>query len=260
MANMAAEKGANQSVEKAIAVLEAFSDGEALRVGDVARRADIGQSTASRLLATLENGGLVERDPVTSLYFLGTELLTLAGVAINQNRVHRVGRQIAQSLAAHLQLGVNLALLRGAELVYLCNFEGARSPKSHTLMGQRVPLHATSIGKSTLLGSTRASRTALLPTLPRYTEATITTHERLDHEIAVITRRGYATEVEEFVLGRASVAAPIFDQAGKPVAAISISGPLTAIDLETRERELGRTVVETADRISSALGYHGPMS
>ena len=64
---MAAEKGANQSVEKAIAVLEAFSDGDALRVGDVARRAGIGQSTASRLLATLEAGGLVERDPVTSL-------------------------------------------------------------------------------------------------------------------------------------------------------------------------------------------------
>ena len=127
-------------------------------------------------------------------------------------------------------------------------------------MGQRVPLHATSIGKSTLLGSTRASRLALLPTLPRYTEATVATHEQLDHEVALISRRGYATEVEEFVLGRASVAAPIFDQAGKTVAAISISGPLTAIDLETRERELGRMVVETADRISSALGYHGPMS
>ncbi len=257
---MPAEKGANQSVEKAIAVLETFAGGEPMRVGDVARAAGIGQSTASRLLATLEAGGLVERDGLTSLYFLGSELMTLAGVAINQNRVHRVGRQIAQNLAAELGLGVNIALLRGAELVYLCNFEGRLSPKSHTLMGQRVPLHATSIGKSTLVATSRASRVELLHDLTRYTEATITSHDRLDREVALIARRGYATEVEEFVLGRASVAAPILDQFGRIIAAISISGPLTAIDLDTREKELGRLVIETADRISSGLGYHGPMS
>ncbi|QLD11999.1 IclR family transcriptional regulator [Microbacterium oleivorans] len=255
---MAADKGANQSVEKAITVLETFAGGEPMRVSDVAREAGIGQSTASRLLATLEAGGLVERDPQTSLYFLGAELMTLAGIAINQNRVHRVGRQIAQSLAGELGLGVNIALLRGAELVYLCNFEGRLSPKSHTLMGQRVPLHATSIGKATLMGSTREKRLRLLPELPGFTEATITTHDALDREVAVTTRRGYAIEVEEFVLGRASTAAPILDRTGRIVAAISISGPLTAVDLEARASELGRTVVETADRISSGLGYQGP--
>lgn len=257
---MATEKGANQSVEKAITVLEAFASGEPMRVGDVARAAGIGQSTASRLLSTLEAGGLVERDPQTTLYFLGAELMTLAGVAINQNRVHRAGRQIAQNLAADLGLGVNIALLRDAELVYLCNFEGQLSPKSHTLMGQRVPIHATSIGKSTLLGSTHESRLRLLPELVRFTAATITSHDALDREVALISRRGYATEVEEFVLGRASVAAPILDQFGKIIAAVSISGPLTAIDLDTREDELGRLVVETADRISSGLGYSGPAS
>jgi len=144
--------------------------------------------------------------------------------------------------------------------VYLCNFEGRLSPKSHTLMGQRVPLHATSIGKATLMGSTREKRMRLLPELPGFTEATITNHDVLDREVAVTTRRGYAIEVEEFVLGRASTAAPILDRTGKIVAAISISGPLTAVDLESRASELGRTVVETADRISSGLGYQGPAS
>lgn len=255
----AAEKSANQSVEKAIAVLETFSSGGSMRVGDVARAAGIGQSTASRLLATLEASGLVERDPQTTRYFLGAELMTLAGVAINQNPVHRVGRQIAQNLAGKLGLGVNIAIVRGAELVYLCNFEGPQSPKSHTLMGQRVPLHATSIGKSTLAGTTREWRLRLMPELPRFTEATITSHDELDRAVAAVSRRGYATEVEEFVLGRASIAAPIFDRSGATVAAISISGPRSTIDLEAREGELGRIVVETADRISSGLGYQGPM-
>lgn len=256
---MASDKSTNQSVEKAVAVLESFADGQPRRVGDVAQAASITQSTASRLLATLETAGLVERDPITTLYFLGSELLTLAGVAINQNPVHRVGRQIAQNLASELGLGVNIAMLRGTELVYLCHFEGRNSPKSHTLMGQRVPIHATSIGKSTLPGFSAAARRALLP-LTAFTEATITDPLALEREAALAARRGYATEVEEFVLGRASVAAPILDQLGRIVAAISISGPRTTIDLETREAELARIVIETADRISSGLGYHGPAS
>lgn len=255
---MPTENGANQSVEKAIMVLRTFATGEPMRVGDVARAAGIGQSTASRLLATLEAGGLVERDTQTAMYFLGAELLTLAGIAINQNPVHRAARQIAQNLAATLGLGVNVARLHGSEAVYLLNFEGALSPKSHTLMGQRVPLHATSVGKATLVSTTRKARVALLPELARYTEETITSHDALDQEVSLISRRGYAVEVEEFVLGRASVAAPIFDQTGGTVAAISISGPRSALDLETREGELGRIAVETADRISSGLGYHGP--
>lgn len=253
---MSADKSTNQSVEKAMTVLETFADGHPRRVGDVAGAAGISQSTASRLLATLETAGLVERDPISSMYFLGTELLTLAGIAINQNPVHRVGRQIAQNLASELGLGVNIAILRGSELVYLCNFEGRMSPKSHTLMGQRVPIHATSIGKSTLIALSAPARRSL--TLTAYTEATVTDPAALERETALVARRGYATEVEEFVLGRASVAAPIFDQVGRIVAAISLSGPRTTIDLETREAELARIVIETADRISSGLGYQGP--
>lgn len=253
------EKGTNQSVEKALAVLESFSSGEPLRVGDVARLAGIGQSTASRLLATLERAGFVERDATSSLFFLGSEIITLAGVAVNQNPVHRVGRQMAQNLAAKLGLGVNIAVLSGSELLYLCNFEGTLSPKSHTLTGQRVPLHATSIGKSTLVQTSEEDRQRLLPELTQYTAETITDHATLDREVSTIRSRGYATEIEEFVLGRASIAAPIFGQHGRITAAVSISGPRSTIDLEHRESELAALAIEAADRISSGLGYHGPM-
>ena len=149
-------------------MLESFASGEPMRVGDVARAAGIGQSTASRLLATRRRAAWSNAMRKTTLYFLGLELLTLAGIAINQNRVHRVGRQIAQGWPASSG-SASTALLRGAELIYLCNFEGPLSPKSHTLMGQRVPLHATSIGKSTLVGTSRDSRHTLLPELVGYT-------------------------------------------------------------------------------------------
>ena len=84
---------------------------------------------------------------------------------------------------------------------------------------------------------------------------TLTGHDRLDADITTALARGYATEVEELALGRACVAAPVRDRDNAVVAAVSVSGPLSAIDLGSRRDELGRAVLELADTISTALGY-----
>lgn len=252
-----ADVGTNHSVEKAALVLSAFATSTPLRVADVARAADLGQSTASRLLASLEAIGFVERDHV-GLYHLGPALITLAGAAVNAHPVHRVARQPAQQLAASLGLGANVAVRRGDVLFYLCNFEGRLAPKSFTLMGQTNPLHATGLGKALLSGLTPGERRELLPELRRYTERTITDHDTLDDAITRISVLGFTGEVEELALGRGCVAAPILDRTGAVVAAISVSGPLSALDLGSRQQTLAESLIEAADAISSALGYHGP--
>lgn len=256
---MAAESS-NQSVERAAAVLRAFTTGRPeLRASDVARAAGLGTSTASRLLATLESLEYVERDPVSGLYRLGAGVLTLAGAAVNEHPVHRAGRQVAQRLAHASGLGANLAVRRGPSVFYLCNFEGALAPKSYTMLGQGNPLHATGLGKCLLLGmDPEALRDVLPDPLPAYTERTIATDTALHAELTQVRRRGYATEVEELALGRACVAAPIRGAAGEVTGALSVSGPLSAIDVENRERELSRMVIEAADEISVALGYLSP--
>lgn len=255
---MATDQGSNQSVGKTAAILAAFLDGRALRVADVAKSAGLGQSTASRLLATLESIEYVERDPTSGLYRLGPALITLAGVALNNHPVHREARQRAQNLAASLGLGVNVAVRRHDAAFYLCNFEGKLAPKSYALMGQSNPLHATGLGKCLLLDVPASERRALLPGLARFTQSTVTDHDALDRVVEGVQHGGYATEIEELALGRACIAAPILDPNAKVVAALSISGPLSAMDLDSRERELARVVIETADAISIGLGYLGP--
>lgn len=255
---MAPEQGTNQSVEKAAAVLDAFLTSEPLRVSDVVKHTGLGQSTASRLLATLESIGYVERDQHSGLYRLGPDLITLASTAINQHPVHREARQPAQNLASSLGLGVNVAIRRDAALFYLCNFEGALAPRSSTLVGQRNPLHATALGKCLLLGLEPAQRRALLTDLPSYTQYTITDHDRLDKAIDEAGQCGYATEIEELALGRVCIAAPILDRSGSVTAALSVSGPYSAVRLAERESQLVSAVIEVADSISVGLGYLGP--
>jgi DNA-binding IclR family transcriptional regulator len=256
---VASDQGTNQSVEKAAAILGAFVAGGAeLRVSDVAKHAGLGASTASRFLATLESIEYVERDCVSSLYRLGPALITLAGVAVNQHPVHREARQRAQDLACSLGLGANVAVRRGASLFYLCNFEGRLAPKSFVLMGQRNPLHATGLGKCLLLGVAPDERRNLIPEIHQFTPHTVANHAELDRDLEEVRRRGYATEIEELALGRACVAAPILDRIGTVVGGLSISGPLSAMDLQNREDELARVVIEVADSISVGLGYLGP--
>jgi DNA-binding IclR family transcriptional regulator len=254
-------QGGNQSVERALLVLRVFTGGRGeLRVSDVAKAAGLGLSTASRLLATLETAGFVDRDPVSGLYRLGLDVVSLGGAVLNAHPVHREARQVAQNLAAELGLGANVAVRRDDRLFYLLNFEGRQSPRAFVLAGQRNPLHATGLGKSLLSGLTADERRDLLPdaALTAYTPRTIVDHERLDREIEKVAARGYATEVEELALGRACVAAPIRDGSGTVVAALSVSGALSVIDLGVREPALASAVIEAADSISVGLGYVGP--
>jgi len=254
-----ADNGTNHSVEKAATVLFAFLPGGSLRVTDVAKRAGLGQSTASRMLATLESVQFIERDEF-GLYRLGPALITLAGAAVNHHPVHREARQRAQLLAADLGLGANVAIRRGDSLFYLCNFEGRLAPKSFVLMGQSNPLHASGLGKCLLSGLTGTERRALLPELPRFTARTLIDHAQLDSAIDHLRTHGYCTEIEELALGRACLAAPILDHSGHVIAALSVSGPLSALNLATREASLADALIETADAISLGLGYLGPQN
>lgn len=249
-------------MERASAVLNAFTLGRpALRVSDVAKEVGLGLSITSRLLSTLESTQLVRRDPVSQLYELGPAVLTMAGVALNNDPVYRQSRPVAQRLAGELGLGANVAVLQGDHLFYLLNVEGHLAQKSFSLMGQRNPLHATGIGKCLLLGMTAEQRSHLLGDGPftAYTRHTLTTSQALEENLATAAARGYTMELEELALSRACVAAPVRNHTGEVVAALSLSGALSAIALERREAELGSVVIEAADTISIGLGYLGPV-
>lgn len=255
---MAVESGSNQSVERAATLLAALAAGDHdVRASDLAAAAGLGLSTASRLLATLESLGAVERDPVTAGYRLGPLAFTIGGAAVNQSPIYREARQPMRDIAERLGLGVNLARRQDDRLLYLYNIDGRFAPRSFTLMGQHNPLHATGLGKCLLAGLDGPGRRALLadPALTAFTARTVTDHATLDDEVEAVQAKGFTSEVEELALGRACVAAPIRDRSAEVVAAVSLSGPLSVLDLPERGSELGRVVVELADTISVGLGY-----
>ncbi|GAA5185281.1 DNA-binding transcriptional repressor XynR [Rugosimonospora acidiphila] len=250
--------GGTQSVERALSLLRAFTEEHPeRRVSELVQLTGLGQSTVSRLIGTLEILGFVTHDSHSGLYRIGPTVVGLAGIALNQSPIHLQSRQIAQDLAGELNLGANVAERQGPELFYLCNFEGRSAPRSFTLIGRRGPLHATAMGKALLTDMAAEDIEGLIGArYPTYTPKTILDIDNLLASLAEGRERGYTTELEELAFGRACLAAPVRDRSGRIVASLSVSGPLSAMDLPRRQDELAMKVIEQADRVSSGLGYH----
>ncbi|NJP89855.1 IclR family transcriptional regulator [Nonomuraea sp. FMUSA5-5] len=239
-----------QSVDRAIAILEILARDGATRVTDLAAELAVHKSTAFRLLAALEQGGLVEQSGDRGRYRLGFGVVRLAGAATAQLDLSRESRPVCLRLAEEIGETVNIAVGRGGDAVNVSQVRGPAAISGHNWVGQRTPAHATSSGKVLLaFGVLR-----LGPELERYTPHTITTpHElRLDE----IRERGWAATVEELEVGLNAVAAPIRGADGSVVAAVSASGPSYRLTPD-RLAEVGAALVAGAREISQRIGYYG---
>lgn len=254
---MAQSRSTVQSVERAIAILNAFSRERPERgVGELSRKLDLHKSTVSRLMKTLEQGGLLARDLETGRYRLGVGLIGLAEQVVSHMDLREVARPFLRQLAETCQETVNLAVLHGDQVVNLEQFvPPARQVKNIGRVGRRMCLHCTAAGKVLLAHISPEERDQILPeTLGRFTPHTITDRRRLEEDLAQTRDRGYAVAEEELEKGLNVVAAPIYDYSGQVSSAISIAGPAYRLPGDLLP-QLAAVLVETAQSISEQLGY-----
>jgi IclR family acetate operon transcriptional repressor len=247
-----------QSVQRATRLLKAFENGPTeLGVTELSRRVALHKSTVSRLLATLEREGLLERVPETDKYRLGFMLVRLAGQVAHFGDVRAAARPLLIELTERSRETVHLAVLDGDEVVNVEQISGPHLVRDTNWVGRRTPLNCVANGKALLAFlSPRDTDRILAGPLPRFTERTITDPQRLRAELAAVRERGYAHALGEIEEGLNAVAAPVRDAAGTVVAAVSISGPAYRVTAD-RIPALGALVVGAAAQISTRLGFFG---
>lgn len=250
------DRGTNlQSVARAIRALELIAEAGELGVTELGRLLDVHKATASRLVTTLAQRGLVERDPVSEKYRLGFGLIRLAGAAMAGLDLVRTAHPILDDLAERTRETVNLGVLSGDAVVYVDQISGTRAIVSVSWVGRRTPLHCTSNGKALLAYLPAAERDRLLKgPLERLTPTTIVDIDALLKQLGEVRLRGYAQTLEELEMGLNAVAAPVRQADGEVVAALSVSGPafrMRPLDLP----RIARLTVEAANSVSRRLGY-----
>jgi DNA-binding IclR family transcriptional regulator len=170
------ERTGIQSVARAVGVLQALADSEGeLGVTELGRRLGVHKATASRLVATLAEHRLVERNPMTDKYRLGFGLIHLAGSAMAGMDLTREARPVLEDLAERTQETVNLAVLDGDAVLNVDQITSPRTVASRSWVGRRTPWHCTSNGKVLVAWLTEPERGELLSVrLEPHTDKSIT--------------------------------------------------------------------------------------
>jgi len=250
------ERAGIQSVARAVGVLQALADSEGeLGVTELGRRLGVHKATASRLVATLAEHRLVERNPVTDKYRLGFGLIHLAGSAMAGLDLAREARPALEDLAERTQETVNLAVLDGDAVLNVDQITSQRTVASRSWVGRRTPWHCTSNGKVLVAWLPEPDREILLAApLEQRTERSITDPQRMRSQLAEITTRGYAQTVEELEQGLNAVAAPVRRADGQVAAAVSVAGPAFRMRPGELPR-IARLAMDAAAAISLRMGH-----
>jgi DNA-binding IclR family transcriptional regulator len=245
-----------QSVRRAAALLKVFDNGPTeLGVSELSRKTRLHKSTASRLLATMEREGLLERVPGTEKYRLGFMLVRLAGQVTHFGDMRATARPVLVALAEATRETVHLAVIDGDEVINIEQISGPHLVRDTNWVGRRTPLHCVANGKALLAFRAPAEiERQLAAPLARFTERTISDPDRLRAELAAVRERGYAQALGEVEEGLNAIAAPIRDGSGQVVAAVSISGPSYRVTAD-RIAELGAQTVDAAGKIANRLGF-----
>lgn len=250
------ERAGIQSVARAVGVLRALADsGGELGVTELGRRLGVHKATASRLVATLAEHRLVERNPVTDKYRLGFGLIHLAGSAMAGLDLAREARPVLEDLAERTQETVNLAVLDGDAVLNVDQITSPRTVASRSWVGRRTPWHCTSNGKVLVAWLPEADREKLLGgKLEQLTERSIVQPRLLRAQLNEITSRGYAQTVEELEQGLNAVAAPVRRADGQVTAAVSVAGPAFRMRPGELPR-IARLAMDAAAAISRRMGH-----
>ena len=220
MAGRTANQG--QSVtSRVLAILDTFDISHTHQsLSDIARRAGLPLATAYRLVGELVAWrGLARRDD--GHYEIGVRLWEVGLVGPLHLRLREVALPFLQTLYEATRENVHLAIRDGNEVLYVEKLAGHRSVPIISRNGGRLPLHATGVGKALLAHETPEFRRDYLSRpLKRPTPYTVVEPGRLVADLEHTVKRGYAVTTEEMTLGTCSVAAPILDRTGRPVAAV----------------------------------------
>ena len=226
------------------------------RVSEVAQAFGLARSNAHRTLQTLVACGWVQQDAATSAYRPSLRLFELGALVESVADLRLLMRPHLAALSAATGETIHLAVLDGAEIVYLDKFDSPLPVAAYSRIGGRAPAACVASGKALLaaLGEDDAALAQRLGDLVAHTPNSLTDPAELRRELQRTRERGFAENREEWRLGVCGLGAPVIDARAQPVAAIGISVPSIRF-ARPRARELAQQLVHTAAAASATLGF-----
>jgi IclR family KDG regulon transcriptional repressor len=250
-----------QTIERVSSILDILGESpHGISVRDLSLSVKLPKGTTHRLLSSLSYFGYARQDPKTRNYLLGFRLVELGNQLLNQLDLRKEAEPFLRDLAERTKETVHMVFLDRHEIVYIEKVESAQNPSGLRMasrVGLRNPAHSSAVGKVLLAELSEEELDGFIREkgLFKRTENTIIDPAQLRRHLRMVQQQGYAVDDEENEKGVRCVAAPLHNETGKAVAAISISAPAFRVTKKVIQESLKKEVMETALKISQRLGF-----
>ena len=235
-------------------VLESFSITEpVLGVTEIARRVDLHKSSVSRILATLEKAGYVERDDSTGRFRLGLGLIALTGPLLANLDVRRVAAPELAELSRRTGETTALMVWNGHESVVVEQVPSPKQVKHTAAIGTRYNTYQSSSVQVFLAEMPRAEVQRLFERRLIIGPADAHAIDAYLDELRDARGRGYTLNDGRTSIEEVGICAPVHDHRGTLVAAVLLSAPRFRVS-PTLLEPLGRAVADTARHVTARLG------
>ena len=241
-----------QTLLRGLDLLEAVASGP-MNLMELSKLLQLNRSTVHRLASALVDRGYLKLTPREG-YTLSAKLLELGYAARQQISLPRVARPHLERLAELTGDTVHLGILDGNKALYLDKLPGRRRIEISSRVGERHPLCVTGLGKALLLDGTHDEwRTLFHAERGMGAQSAAAFHTWLKG-MQRYQADGFSFDLEENEDRIRCVGAPVRDETGKIIAAISVASVAQYMD-DQRMTDLTATVREVAEAISRDLGF-----
>ncbi len=239
-----------QAVVKAIDLLEALAqDGASPTIQVLSEKLGLSSNKAFRLLATLEDKGLVEKNALTGTYSLGLQAFEMAQHILKSDNLIRLAHPIMEELARKLDEAVYLTVASNDEVLFLDMVDSFQKVKAVDLVGKRFPFFTNAAGKV-------IKSVSSIDLFSRFTKKRgIPNPKELEMELDEIRKRGVAVDFNGLGDGICAVAVVIRDYAGKVVGALTLLAPSFRMLHERLEQVVIPCMLEGGEQLSMKFGY-----
>ena len=227
-----------------------------LGITEIAERLGVYTSKIHRIVSTLEESGLLEKNPITRKYKIGLKLFEIGNLYPIDLNIRIIANPHALALAKMFETNVHLGILSKTfppSLVVIDRVISLQSKDTIRRISLNIPLHSSAMGKVFLAFIEKKNSNQILESikLDKFTPSTITDKRILEKELKLVESQGYAMDKGETHPNLYCISSPIKDKNGI-VAAISVSDLRQKI--EKNIDEMINNITQTADFISRQLG------
>lgn len=244
-----------KSVSKLLSIIEILVSEDGAGVTEVANELNMPPSTVYRYLNTLEQNKYVIQEGNT--YRLGLKISKFGNQVKGDRKICQLAEPIVQELAEETKERAQFLVLEHNDVVYATLAQGQRAVEVDSHVGKRLPLHATASGKAILAHLPEEEIDQILENynMEKLAKNTLTDRKSLLNELDEIRERGYSYNRQETTNGLVSIGTAITAPMGKPVGALTVSGPAHRLESGHLQNELPDMLLGAANELELKIEH-----